>query len=266
MKRLDAPATIRDRLWLWGHTAGSHDDEWNLPKPSQITPVEAAIYLGVPNLLMIRYNGQPAMPYDQLTIPMRSLKRVGWGITGARGETSNDEREHVLDLSSRTPNITGLVMDDFINWDTGQPELTLADLVDLDTRRTLPDRTLDLMTILYTHQLDVDITEYLRFCNQISLWTWHSSDLDQLETNLTRLEALAPDHQRFLGCYMWDLGPRAPMPLDRFQRQCEQAQDWLRSGRIAGLIFLASCYCDLDLDTVEWLRGWIAEIGDDEIG
>ncbi|HYI16999.1 MAG TPA: hypothetical protein VEX37_16495, partial [Thermomicrobiales bacterium] len=194
------PETVRDRFWLWGHTAGSHDEEWNLPGPSLITPVEAANYLGIPNLLMIRYNGRPQMPYDQLTIPMRTLSRIGWGITGARGETSTDEREHVLDLASRTPNISGLVMDDFINWDTGEPELTLADLRDLDQRRQLPDRTLDLMTILYTHQLNIDISEHLEYCNQISLWTWHASDLSQLDANMSRLEAIAPEHQRFVGC------------------------------------------------------------------
>ncbi len=253
---------IRDRFWLWGHTAGSHDSEWNLPGPSTISPVEAAGYLGIPNLLMIRYNGLPLMPYDQLTIPMRTLTRIGWGITGARGETSRAERDHVLDLAARTPNVTGLVMDDFINWDTGEPELSLDDLRDLATQREIPDRTLDLMTILYIHQLDVDIADYLSYCNQISLWTWHASDLEDLGANLARLEAIAPEHELFLGCYMWDLGPRAPMPLDRFQRQCEQGLKWLRSGRITVMIFLASCYCDLELDTVEWLRGWIAEVGD----
>jgi hypothetical protein len=254
--------SIRDRFWLWGHAAGSHNSEWNLPGPSTITPVEAAAYLEIPNLLMIRYNGLPKMPYDQLTIPMRPLTRIGWGITGARGETSSAERDHILDLASRTPNITGLVMDDFINWDTGEPELTLEDLRDLDTQRRLPDRTLDLMTILYSHQLDIDISEHLTYCNQISLWTWHASDLGHLDANLARLEAIAPDHELFLGCYMWDLGPRAPMPLDRFQRQCEQGLEWIISGRISGMVFLASCYCDLELDTVEWLRGWIADVGD----
>jgi hypothetical protein len=28
------------------------------------------------------------------------------------------------------------------------------------------------------------------------------------------------------------------------------------------MIFVSSCECDLGLDTVEWLRGWIAEVGD----
>ena len=257
---------IRDRLWLWGHAAGSHDDEWNLPRTSTITPVEACFYLDIPNLLMIRYNGRPEMPYDQLTIPMRALNRVGWGITGARGETSSDEREHVLALAARTPNITGIVMDDFVNWDTGQPELSLDELDVLSHRRRLPGKTLDLMTILYTHQLDIDISAHLLRCNQISLWTWHATELDQLGDNLTRLEAIAPDHDLFLGCYMWDLGPRAPMPLDRFQRQCRQGLEWLHSGRVAGMIFLASCYCDLELDTVEWLRGWLADVGDQRLG
>lgn len=202
------------------------------------------------------------MPYDRLAIAMRSLNRISWGITGARGETSSDERDHVLSLASRTPNVTGLVMDDFINWDTGEPELSISTLQDLQRARHLPTRSLDLMTILYTHQLDIDLSGYLPYCNQISLWTWHAKDLDGLSSNLERLEAIAPDHDYFLGCYIWDLGPRAPMPLDRFQYQCEAGLDWLRSGRITGMIFLASCYCDLELDTVEWLRGWIAEIGD----
>ena len=118
------------------------------------------------------------------------------------------------------------------------------------------------MTILYTHQLDADISAYLQHCNQISLWTWDSSDLDDLETNLSRLEAMAPLHDLMLGCYLWDLGPRAPMPLDRLQRQCAVGLEWLLAGRISGLIFLASCYCDLELDTVEWLRAWIAQVGD----
>jgi hypothetical protein len=80
--------TIRDRIWLWGHAAGSHNADWNLPAPSTIGPVEAATWLGIPNLLMIRYDGQPAMPYDELADSMSGLRRVGWGITGARGETS----------------------------------------------------------------------------------------------------------------------------------------------------------------------------------
>jgi hypothetical protein len=31
------------------------------------------------------------------------------------------------------------------------------------------------------------------------------------------------------------------------------------------MIFVSSCECGLGLDTVEWLRGWIAEVGDEPL-
>lgn len=248
--------SIRDRLWLWGHEAGSQNWEWNLPRESRITPVEAAVMLGIPNLMMVRYNGLPPLPFDQYVIPMRALKRVAWSLTGTRGASSAEEREHVFATAVANPNVSGLVLDDFINWDTGQTELSIADLHEYNARRALPDgRLLDLMMILYTHQLEADLAGHLPLVNQISLWTWHSRDLPGLDAALERLERLAPDHARFLGCYMWDFGPRAPMPLAPFQEQVEKGLAWLAEGRIAGMIFLASSLCDIGLPTVEWLRG-----------
>lgn len=226
-----------------------------------MTAVEAAVYLDLPNLMMVRYNGKPEMPYDQLAIATRSLQRVMWSVTGAMGEKSPEEREHVLDIAGRFPNVTGLVMDDFINWDTGQPELSIDEMEALQKQLALPDRMLDLMMILYSHQLDIDVSEYLRYCTQMSFWVWESRDLDRLEEDFQRFEMLTPGLQRLLGCYVWDFGARAAMPLERLQRQCATGLDWLKEGRIDGMIFLPSCHCDLELDTVEWLRGWIADAG-----
>ena len=260
-------STVRDHLWLWGHAPGSHNPgtgpiEWNLPATSHITAIGAARYLDIKNLLMIRYNGRPTMPYDTLADDLSSLDRVAWGITGAMGESSTEERRHVLELARRMPNITGLVMDDFINWDTGEPELTVEQLREIESRRHLPDRTLDLMMILYSHQLDAPIDEHLALCNQVSLWVWDSADLSRLPTALDRLQRRAPTHETYLGCYLWDLGPRAPMPLDRLQRQCELGLEWLVTGRIQGIVALASCYCDLEIDTVTWFRQWVGEVAD----
>lgn len=41
----------------------------------------------------------------------------------------------------------------------------------------------------------------------------------------------------------------------------ELGLEWLRGGRVDGMIFLASNLCGLDVDSVEWTRDWIAEVG-----
>ncbi len=55
------------------------------------------------------------------------------------------------------------------------------------------------------------------------------------------------------------------MPLDLMKKQCELGRKWLKEGRIEGMIFLASNVCDLELETVEWTRKWIAEVGRQQV-
>src|ERR1700741_3224007 len=89
--RPTGPMTVRGRLWLWGHEAGAHNDSWGLPRPSRIPPAEAAFYLGAPNLIMVRYQGRPPLPFDQYALPFRPLQRVVWSVVGARGQTGETE-------------------------------------------------------------------------------------------------------------------------------------------------------------------------------
>ena len=92
-------AVVRDRLWAWAHDAGVYNGHYGLPGRSRITPVEGAAFLGVPNVILIRYEGKPAPPFQQYAIPFRSLTRVYWSITGASGATSREERAQILRLS-----------------------------------------------------------------------------------------------------------------------------------------------------------------------
>ena len=254
---------IGDRFWIWGHAAGSHNQAWNIPKPSRMTPVEAAGYLGTPNLIMVRYDGRPAPPFDQYAVPMRTLRRVVWSIVGATGTTGNEERAHVFELAARFPNITGVMMDDFFKNDAHTEEmgtLSIDELCAVRRQLIFSQRQLDLWVVLYDYQLALPLGPYLRLCDKVTLWTWEAHNLSNLEQNLARTEALAPTCAKFLGCYLWDYGCKQSLPLDLMQRQCNLALGWLREGRIEGVIFLASCICDLELETVEWTRNWIAQV------
>jgi hypothetical protein len=259
-------ATVGDRLWLWGHDAGAHNEGWGLPGPSRITPAEAAFYLGIPNLIMVRYQGRPSLPFDQYALPFRALQQVVWSVVGAGGQTDDRERAHVLDLAARHPNITGLMLDDFFGSEQavqgdGTPALPTDELRGLRNQRTVAGRRLQLWAVLYEHQLEKQLAPYLELLDVVSFWTWDADKLVGLEGNLARLKEVAPRCARALGCYLWDYGKKKPMPLDWMRHQCEVGQRWLRRGEIEGMIFLASCLCDLELEAVEWTRQWVAQVG-----
>jgi hypothetical protein len=260
-------STVRERLWLWGHDAGAHNDGWGLPGPSRITAVEAAFYLGIPNLIMVRYKGRPPLPLDQYAVPLRSLRRVVWSAVGAHGQTDEEERSHVLDVAAGHPNVTGIMLDDFfVDKPRGEPAaLSLDQLRDLRDRLSAGGRRLDLWAVLYEHQLDDRLIPFLELLDMVSLWAWDAEKVRSISDSLGRLEALAPSCGRALGCYLWDYGGKRPMPLDLLREQCSSGLSWLRQGRIEGMIFLASCICDLELETVEWTRRWIAKIGDERL-
>ena len=114
-------------------------------------------------------------------------------------------------------------------------------------------------------ELDMPVQAHLEFCDKITFWTWEARNLERLEENAATWQALAANSRRVLGCYMWDYGGRQPMPLGLMERQCELGRQWLRQGRIHGLIFLASCICDLELEAVEWTRRWLQTVGDEPL-
>jgi hypothetical protein len=254
---------VRDRLWLFACVAGADNEGWGLKHPSRMTPAEGTLYLGVPNLIMVCWQGKPAPPYHQYAIPFRPLKQVVWSVVGSGGKTAARERQAVFDLAARMPNMTGIFMDDFFTSKGDKlANLSLDELRGLRKRAQLLDRRLDLWVVLYTHQLDRPVREHLKLCDKVTLWTWRSADLQHLEANMAKFETVAGGSGKLLGLYMYDFGAKREMPVDRMKRQCELGLQWLMEGRIEGMIFLANTVADLDFQAVEWTRQWIARVGD----
>src|SRR5262249_34517272 len=190
--------TVRDKLWLWGHDSGAHNEGWGLPGASRITPAEAAFYLGIPNLIMVRYHGRPPLPFDQYTVPLRPLRRVVWSVVGATGQTDTAEQAHVLELASRHPNLTGLMLDDFFAGSverrgSGAPvALSLDQLRELRGQLTVAGRRLELWVVVYENQLDPSLGQYLELLDTVTFWTWDTQRLPELPRRFAALEALAP--------------------------------------------------------------------------
>jgi len=110
--------TVRDRLWVWAIVEGAFKDNYGnfgLPNngDNRMTPIQAAEFLDIPNSIFIRLNNMPAPPYDEYITQYRNVERLMWSFVGDGGRTTAAEQEHVLELARKTPNVTGLFMDDF---------------------------------------------------------------------------------------------------------------------------------------------------------
>ncbi len=275
------PGTVRDHLWLFACVAGADDDSLGaggVPVGSRMTPVEGALYLGTPNLIMVRCGGRPEPPYDQYALPFRSLDRQVWSIVGSGGRQDDDELGPVLDLAAGFPNLCGVFLDDFFIPDPdGGPKWTGAmspqQLQKLRPRLQLKDRRLETWVTFYSRALDpthpghfeIDgpPQRWLDHFDVITLWTRGEDRLKNLPTYLDRLEALSPGARKMIGCDFWDFVNKAPVPVELMQFQCELGLEWLRQGRIDGMIFLANTTMDVGLESSLWARQWIAEVGEE---
>jgi hypothetical protein len=269
----ESTSTVRDRLWIWGHIEGAYDNTWGLPSNSDITPVQGADSLNIPNIIMVRYWGKPEIPFDNYAKQFTDTKKLMWSFVGGGGGTSETEREHVLALAKKMHNITGLFMDDFFHSNAipapGATEppaaCSVEELRQIKNKLSLPDRKLDLAVTLYNYQLNPAIRPHLELCDVVSFWSWTADDLVQLEENFALYEELVPNKRTLLGIYMWDFGLSKPLPLELMQKQCELGLQWLKEGRIEGMIFLATNICDMNIEAVEWTKKWINLHGDEKI-
>lgn len=258
---------VRDRFWIFTCVAGAdrtHLERGGMTTVSRMTPAEGAFYLDVPNLILVRAEGQPpAAAFDQYARSFKPLKRVAWSIVGSGGAHEGDEVPGLLDLAARFPNITAAFMDDFFSNDGAN--LSLDELRSARERLEVAGRRLDLMVVTYTHMLDPRMTPYLELCDALTLWTWNSDDLKDLAANFARLEELGPSSRKLLGCYFWDYTNEKPVPLPLMQQQCTMGLEWLREGRLDGIVFLGNTLADFGFDSVEWTREWIQEVGPQEL-
>ncbi len=144
---------------------------------------------------------------------------------------------------------------------------SLAALRGLRKKLDAGPRRLDLWVVLYTHEFSFGplLRPHLDLCDVVTMWTWRAEDLRRLDESFARFEQIVGKKRRVLGLYLWDYGTKQPLPLDLMERQCTLGLRWLREGRIDGMIFLASCICDLDLQTVAWTRRWIAAHGAEKL-
>lgn len=261
---------VRDKLWLWGHAAGSHNGVFGFPSGpdgSSISIADACSYMNIKNCIVVEYNGIPESGTEAtFADSLSDCEKVGWSAVGANGPLSSfsdhiKSVKTILKLSDDFPNVTEVMFDDFFTGD--KPRVTLNQLIEMRNLLHERDNPMDMWVVIYDFNLERYLKdEYLQYFDVLNFWTWESKNLDSLETNIVKLRSRVPDKRIVLGCYMYDYGASKPISVTSMAAQCQLGLKLLNEGVIEGMVFLASCICDLDIDAVEWTREWIAQVGD----
>jgi len=262
----DGEGTVRDRFWVF--TCAANSDFVTLRRRSVMTPVESALYFGVPNILVVQSNeneapyGRLNPPFAQYAIAMRPLKRVVWSVVGSGGFTAPEETKEVLEMAKTVPNFAGVMLDDFFHRGAKRAVLTVDELARIRRELKQINKKLEIFATHYVGDLDLPLRDYFDLIDVITLWTGNSAELVNLESNLKKLQQQAPTTKKMLGCYVVDYGKKKGIPVEAMQLQCETGLRWLKQGRIDGMIFLGNTSMDMGFESVEWTRQWIQKVGD----
>jgi len=268
---------LRDRLWMWGHgpnTLWGYAENYKIPDGNRIDMADAIDSMGIPNVCVIRWLGQPEPPFDGYVKQFHKTKRVAWSIIDSAPQSFEQKKRMAFELSDQMPNFTGFFLDDYFNDLAAPPEGAGGEenyshgILPVDGLRELRDemkslkRPNDLSVVLYSHQLYPRIKRYIDYCDVVSFWTWHATDLAALQDNFKRYRELVPDKPTLLGTYMWDFGNCKPITMELMKLQLDFALEQFKEGQIEGMIFHCTPLVGLDLEAVEYSRKWIAEYGD----
>ncbi len=259
-------ATIRDRLWMWGHhpdmsrRSVANGAVWPGPAVDQ---AEGCRLMGIPNNCVIRWGNKPAYPWGDYFEQFKSLKRVSFGIADASKGSVKDKMRLAFEVLQPTmPNLTGCFLDDyFCPTDIGQKGLDLRMVSD-----EVHAHGLRLSVVLYSDQngFRKEYKRDLDLCDETSLWFWKSANIATMGDQVMRCrEFIGSEKDLLLGLYMWDFDAHAPVSAARMEQQLAFARRFLADRTVTGLIFHPSFAAALDVPAVKLAKAWIASCGDD---
>ena len=225
--------------------------------------------LDIPNVIMVNCDGVPAPFSHEAYGYMESfypMQQVQWSCCGSDGFRSGNEEEFVCRLAEDYPNVTGAYLDDFFidpyiqagETEEEQAKRAKARLSEISEKLSKAPRKLDLHVVYYTRDLNMDVSVFEKV-DMLSMWTWHSEDLVNVEQNFLQMERQFPDKKKMIGIYLFDYTAGHPVPIDLMEHQCNFALKMLKEGRIHGMIFLGNSTMGMRMESELWLREWIKE-------
>lgn len=267
--------TLRERVWLWGHPAGTAEGRYAVPSGSQLTPVEGVHLFGASSVYFVPW--VTPMDLERTTLGADHLREVGWSVERGRVDghgNDRDEIDRIHDLASRHPVVGRVVYDDFFGM-TGGEEVVLAKpyhdytparvAEDRERLHTRGSRPLELWLVLYTTQQIAAAEPYISEFDGVCLWFWKESEVAEWQTLVDRFLAITQGQRRQIGVYLYNFGEDRPASAELVVTQLDRCADLVRAGTIDGIVLHTNVVADVGLEAPAAARRWMAQNGEREL-
>ncbi len=252
---------IIDKLWNWGHLAGSHNSITGFD--CKMSPMEFADEYGIKNAFIVSYGGNIQPPFDSTAKELSGLDRIVWSVLGDASTPLPDDElgntKDILAVLDKAPNIVGGVVDDFFSPERMErftPEVLKK------IKSALNEKGLKFWCVLYNMQLDLDLEKYIECFDGVTFWIWQCENIPHMDEYLSKLFSMTKDTPVMLGVYLMDYCKEfTQMDSKLFDMQLRNYFELLKSKKIEGIVVCSSTVGDAPLETNRILKKYISEYG-----
>ncbi|MCL2741813.1 MAG: hypothetical protein FWE70_06860 [Oscillospiraceae bacterium] len=255
---------LRDRFWLWGHQAKSHDKNGDNTK-SRMTATEGALYLGMSRVFMVCFNDQPKPPFDREAKALDSMSEVVYSVVGDGSSSANIESfghlDEIMRIAGLYPNTTGAIFDDFFGF--GERERQYTPEVLKAMRERLHAKGLKLWVVVYDWNLGNPIAGHIAEFDCVTLWKMGEGLLDTLDETIRVVKDVHGAKRLHLGAYLYNFGGKRQFTAAEAEAILDAYAAKVRDGTAEGVILFSNVIGDHGYEAVERAKLWLKEHGDE---
>lgn len=255
-------ATLSDKLWVWGHPTNAFENKWSITEKSYMSPGEGIKWLGGKNVFYIP-TSYVIDPDEQVGL-LKDMKTVGWSLIP-------ENLDMVIELGKKYPNMKIAICDDFFNVENENNYLLYPPSRIREIADKLHENGLELWMVVYSkHFRDdmrppVDMREYFKEFDGATFWFWNESEVEFYEERLNDFFAHTEGIRKMIGCYLYNFGDEIPSTVEPTIYQLEKALEYMKQGKLEGLIMHTNCVLDIGHKVPVIAKEWLAEHLDDEL-
>ncbi len=240
--------SANNNIWVWGYVLnqGIPGAMAFVNRPTRCSLETAATFVGADNVVFMDSTSDRNRLCDAWFTPVSGFKQV---ICGLQHGFEKETAQQLSEFSLTHPNITGAVIDDFLDEVGPSQNMTPEQLREIYEALKSANPRLKLYVVRYSRQNFDDIIDFLPWIDGISFWCWVSTEhywRSQYHQDLVTMRRKYAK-EVLQGLFIHDYGDSdGPQPMEMLELQTPRMGRELRDDWIQGIVLLQNGWFDAE--------------------